>query len=63
MPCCAGFIDPALNLVDGEILQASHFSDGGLALGDVHDHGGFALCGPAFDCGFVAYCVLLIAAL
>ena len=35
----------------------------GLALEDVHDHGGFALRGPAFDGGFVAHLILLIAAL
>ncbi len=36
---------------DGEVMLASHFSDRGLALEDIHDHGGLALHGPALTAG------------
>ncbi len=40
-----GLLGPALDLGNGEVMLASHFSDGGLALEDVHNHGGFTLRG------------------
>ena len=58
-----GLLDPARDLGDGEVMLASHFSDAGLVLEDIHDHGGLALRVPAFVGGFVVHLILLIAAL
>nr|WP_234346751.1 hypothetical protein [Halomonas sp. G11] len=44
-----GLFDPAIDFRNGEVMLSSHFSDGGLALEDIHEHSGFALVGPAFD--------------
>lgn len=44
-------------------MLASHFTEGGLALEEVHDHSGLVLRGPSFDGGFVAHLILLITAL
>jgi len=56
-----GFIDPAIDLGDGEVILSRHLSDRGLE--DVHDHGRFALRGPSLDGIIVAHPVLLMAAL
>ena len=58
-----GVLNPTLDLRDVEVMLASHFSDGGFAFKNIHDHAGFALGGPAFDGGLVTHLVLLIAAL
>ncbi len=42
-------VHPLIDLSDGEIMGSGDFGRSGLAFDDLHDRGGLAACGPAFD--------------
>lgn len=46
-----GFIDPAFDLENGEVMLSRDLRDRDLVLEDVHDQGRFALRGPSLDGG------------